>query len=56
MDRLGKFYQADHNASKWLAIFNDLDEAGKGHTKKAEDAYRKAQFWLDRMNKMNGET
>lgn len=47
--------EADHNASRWLGLFNELEEAGKGHTKKAQDAYRKAEHWLAKLNQINGD-
>lgn len=47
--------EADQNASRWLGLFNELDEAGKGRTKKAQDAYRKAEHWLAKLNKLQGD-
>ncbi len=47
--------KADFHASKWLGLFNELEESGRGQTAKAQDAYRKAETWLYRLNKLNGE-
>ena len=43
---------AELHASHWLARANELSESGQ-HTK-AESFYDKAQFWLDRANKLEG--
>lgn len=45
---------ADFMASRYLGDFNEADEAGQ-HAK-AEKLYAKAQFWLDRYNKLLGNT
>jgi hypothetical protein len=34
------------------AEFNQLEEAGKGHTKKAQEHWRKGQYWLNRANNL----
>jgi hypothetical protein len=47
-----KALDAETRASQWLASANELSE--KGQTEKAEEHYRKAQFWLDRYNKLAG--
>lgn len=47
-----KIADAEDNGSRHLAAFNEMDEAGKGATKKAQEHLRKGQFWLDRANKL----
>ncbi|MBO9427938.1 hypothetical protein [Sulfitobacter sp. R18_1] len=47
-----KALDAEIRASQWLASANELSE--RGSTEKAEEHYRKAQFWLDRYNKLAG--
>jgi hypothetical protein len=49
-----RILEADFFGNKYLGDFNELDEAGKGHTKKAQELYRKGQFWLDRYNLLTG--
>lgn len=49
-----KIADAEAFASRYLADFNELDEAGKGNSKKAQELCRKGQFWLDRANKLRG--
>jgi len=49
-----KIADAEDNGSRHLAAFNELDEAGKGNSKKAQDHVRKGQYWLDRANKLRG--
>ena len=49
-----KIAHADERGCFHLAEFNVLDEAGKGHTKKAQEHWRKGQYWLDRSNKLRG--
>jgi hypothetical protein len=44
--------KAEHLASKWLGDANEADE--RGDRKRAERCYAKAQFWLDRLNKLLG--
>lgn len=49
-----KIADADERGSRCLAQFNELDEAGKGSTPKAERLLERGQFWLDRSNKLRG--
>lgn len=49
-----KVLEADMRASQWLAQANQLIEAGKAGTKAHKEAERKAQYWLDRLNKLEG--
>lgn len=41
---------ADEMASRFLALFNELDESGKGQTKRALAIYAKADRWLLKLN------
>lgn len=43
---------ADQKAQQWLGEYNLAIEQGK--TAKAEKCMRKAQYWLDRLNKLEG--
>lgn len=45
---------ADDKGSRWLADANELAE--RGQTAKAEEYYEKAQYWLDRSNKLRGNS
>lgn len=47
-----KIIDADEHGGRWLAKANDL--ADRGETEKAERCYEKAQYWLDRSNKLLG--
>lgn len=47
-----KIADADMRGSDCLARFNELDEAGKGETAKAQRLLERGQFWLDRSNKL----
>lgn len=47
---------ADERTSYWLAEFNALDERGEGRSPAAIEALRKAQYWLDLWNKLQGDT
>jgi hypothetical protein len=49
-----KIIEADARACQWLAKANALIESGKQETKAHKDAERKAQHWLDRLNKLEG--
>jgi hypothetical protein len=49
-----KIADADDRGGRYLAAFNELDEAGKGNTPKALKLLEKGQFWLDRSNKLRG--
>lgn len=52
MDKHGKMIDAEERGSKWLADANEAYE--RGDRAKAERLYEKAQFWLDRYNKLAG--
>ena len=41
-------------AGYWLAEWNRLEEEGKSHTKAAREAERKAHYWLDKINDLEG--
>jgi hypothetical protein len=43
---------AEVRCNKWLADANELAE--RGQKEKAQRYYDKAQFWLDRYNKLKG--
>lgn len=43
---------AEARAGQWLADGNEAREAG--NAEKAERCYTKAQYWLDRYNKLTG--
>ncbi len=45
---------ADDRGGRALAAFNELDEAGKGDTPKAQKLLSVGQFWLDRSNHLRG--
>lgn len=47
-----KALEAEERASKWLADGNEAEE--RGNLDKAEKCFEKAQFWLDRYNKLAG--
>ena len=47
-----KILDAEERAGKWLADANEMAE--RGQHEKAERLYEKAQFWLDRYNKLAG--
>ena len=47
-----KAIEAGERASKWLADGNEAEE--RGDLAKAERCFEKAQFWLDRFNKLAG--
>ncbi len=49
-----KIADAEAHASRHLADFNELDEQGKGTSKKAQEHCRKGQYWLDRANELRG--
>lgn len=48
--RRAKAIDAEVRAGRWLADGNVARDAGK--SEKAERCYRKAQYWLDRYNKL----
>jgi hypothetical protein len=43
---------AEVRCSRWLADGNEAKERGNGE--KAEVCYARAQYWLDRYNKLTG--
>ena len=47
-----KIIEAEQRASKWLADGNEAEE--RGNAVKAEKCFAKAQFWLDRLNLLQG--
>ena len=47
-----KAIDAEVRGSQWLAKGNEYAE--RGNKKQAEKCYDKAQFWLDRYNKLTG--
>lgn len=47
-----KIIEAQENCNRWLADANEAAE--RGNTVKAERFYAKSQFWLDRLNKLEG--
>ena len=47
-----KIIEAEVNGSRWLADGNEAEE--RGNFKKAERCFDKAQFWLDRYNRLVG--
>lgn len=49
-----KIIHAEEMASRCLADFNELDEAGMGDSKKAQRLIERGQYWLDRYNKLVG--
>ncbi len=47
-----KMIQAETNGNRWLAAANEAEE--RGDHAKAEKAFAKGQYWLDRYNKLAG--
>jgi len=47
-----RILDADVRSSQWLADGNEARE--KGNMKKAEECYRKSQYWRDRYNLLTG--
>lgn len=47
-----KIDDAEARGNNWLAEGNAAAEAGK--TEKADECYRKGQYWLDRYNALTG--
>ena len=47
-----KVADADMRGGNWLAKANEATE--RGESEKAERLYEKAQFWLDRANRLLG--
>lgn len=52
--RAQKAVNAERLASRWLADGNEARERGRKEI--AERRYAKAQYWLDRANKLRGLT
>lgn len=46
--------EAEALGSMWLARFNELNEAGKGKSKKAQHCLDRSQYWLDEANTLRG--
>ena len=51
-----KLLAADINASRYLGDYNERVERLGREDVTAAKLYRKAQFWLDRFNKLSGNT
>lgn len=49
-----RLIEADERGSRYLADANEAAE--RGDTVKAEKLYAKGQFWLDRYNKLAGNS
>jgi hypothetical protein len=49
-----KIIDAEERGNKWLADGNEAAE--RGDNAKAERCYEKSQFWLDRYNKLAGNS
>jgi hypothetical protein len=49
-----KLIEADQWGSRYLADANEAAE--RGDTVKAENLYAKSQYWLDRYNKLAGNS
>lgn len=49
-----KIAEADERGGRYLADANEAAE--RGHIVKAEKLYAKGQFWLDRSNKLRGNS
>lgn len=49
-----KIIEADERGGHWLAEANQAAE--RGQYEKAEKLYDKSQFWLDRSNKLRGNS
>lgn len=50
--KAAKIADAQHRCNTWLADGNAAQE--RGNTARAEQCYAKSQFWLDRLNKLEG--
>ena len=48
-----KIADADQRGNEWLAKARAAEE--RGNQKRAEECYRKGNYWLDRSNKLRGE-
>jgi hypothetical protein len=48
-----KIQEADVLAGRYLGNANEAEE--RGDKEKAAKRYDKAQYWLDRLNKLNGD-
>lgn len=49
-----KILEAETRGSRWLADGNAANE--QGNHAKAERCYNKAQYWLDRYNRLTGRS
>ncbi len=49
-----RMIEADERGSRYLADANEAAE--RGNSAKAERLYEKGQFWLDRYNKLAGNS
>lgn len=49
-----KILEADGKAQMYLGNSNEASE--RGDREKADRLYAKAQFWLDRLNKLSGNS
>ena len=52
-DVTDRIADADQRGNDWLARARDA--ADRGDQKRAEECYRKGNYWLDRSNKLRGE-
>jgi len=43
---------AEERAAYWLMVYNELEERGRGQSKRAQDAYAKSARWLMRANEI----
>lgn len=48
-----KIADADLRGNQWLAKARAAEE--RGDNRRAEECYRKGNYWLDRSNKLRGE-
>lgn len=53
-DLAERIAEADARGGDWLARFNELNEAGKGGTRKAQQCLERGQKWLDKSNELRG--
>jgi len=52
--RAERIRHAEERSAHWLMAFNELEEAGKGDSPKAQAAYEKSSRWLMRANDLRG--
>lgn len=48
-----KIADADQRGNEWLSKARDAEE--RGNQARADECYRKGNYWLDRSNKLRGE-